>query len=116
MAMIFDIMEDFVLLVKTPVITDGMGGFDYVYRDGPTFKAYMRKDSSTQAEVAQQQGMNEMFTIIVHRDTPLDDRDVIRRVSDGAVFRLTSTTLDAKAPAMSTTPIAKAKCERWAIE
>lgn len=115
MPMIFDVMEEFVVLVKTPV-SDGMGGFDYEYVDGVTFRAALRKETSPEARVAEQQGVNEMFTIVVDAGTPLEYHDVIRRVSDGAVFRLTSNTRDSAAPGPSSVKIAKATAERWAIE
>ena len=114
MAMILDLMEDYIVLVKPPV-PDGLGGFEYVYQDGVTFRAFLRKDTSTEAEIAQKQGMNEMFTIVVPKGTPLEHHDIIRRVSDNETFRLTSTARDDAAPLPSSVPIARATCERWAI-
>ena len=75
----------------------------------------MRKESAPEVTVAEQQGVNELFTVVVPKGVPLEYHDVFQRVSDNAVFRLTSNVADDIAPMASTVAIGKANCERWAL-
>lgn len=114
MTLLDSIMEPCVMLDKVTV-PDTQGGFIPVWREGATFDAYVRKESAPEYTIAEQSGVNEMFTVVVHKGVPLDYHDVFRRVSDGEVFRLTSNVKDDTVPAASTIQIAKANCERWAL-
>lgn len=114
-AFLLDAMKDACVMMDKTTVGDGMGGFTMQWVEGATFDAVIRKDSAPEQVVAQQQGVNEMFTVIVERTVPLEYYDVFKRLSDGAIFRLTSNTKDATAPAMSTARIAKATAERWAL-
>ena len=107
-------MEDCVMLDKTTV-SDGLGGFKPNWTQGATFKAFVRKESAPEVTIAEQQGVSEMFTVVVPKGVPLEYHDVFQRINDGAVFRLTSNVLDDAAPVASSIPIAKANCERWAL-
>lgn len=114
-AYLLDAMKDACVMMDKTTVNDGVGGFEPTWVEGATFDAVIRKDSAPEQVVAQQQGVNEMFTVIVERTVPLEYHDVFKRLSDGAIFRLTSNTKDATAPAMSTARIAKATAERWVL-
>ena len=112
---LLDKMKDAcVMMVKTSV-SDGMGGFIVSWVDGASFDAVIRKDSAPEIRVAEQQGVDEQFTVIVSKSTTLAFGDVFKRVSDGAIFRMTSNTLDAAAPGVSSVQIAKGTAERWVL-
>ena len=112
---LLDTMKESCVMMDKTSVSDGMGGFSTAWVEGASFYAVIRKDAAPEEVVAQQQGAAETFTVIVDKSVPLDYHDVFKRVSDGAVFRLTSNTKDSAAPSRSTVPIAKAKCERWAL-
>lgn len=112
---LLDTMKEACVVMDKTTAYDGMGGFTPTWTEGAEFFAVIRKDSTPEEIVAQQQGAAETFTIIVDRSVPLEYHDVFKRISDGAVFRLTSNTKDAAAPGRSTIPIAKATCERWVL-
>lgn len=112
---LLDTMKDPCVMLDKVTVSDGMGGFTVTWHDGAAFEAIIRKDSSPEARVAEQQGVNEMFTVIVAKTVPLEYHDVFRRITDDAVFRLTSNTRDSAAPEPSTIPIAKATAERWRL-
>lgn len=112
---LLDEMRDSCVMMDKRTVPDGMGGFTIVWTEGAAFEATVIKDNSTEAIVGQQQGMNELFTVVVDKSIALDYHDVFKRLSDGQTFRLTSSTLDSAAPERSTVPIAKATCERWAL-
>lgn len=112
---LLDTMKDACVMMDKATVNDGLGGFTATWVEGATFDAVIRKDATPEEVVAQQQGAAETFTVIVDRSVPLDYHDVFKRLSDNAIFRLTSNTRDAAAPPPSTVPIAKATAERWVL-
>lgn len=114
MNLLTSMMEPYVMMDKRTV-DDPTGGYNTVWVEGATFDAYVRKESAPEITVAEQQGVKEMFTVVVPKGVELEYHDVFKRISDGEVFRLTSLTLDAAAPQASTVSIAKANCERWEL-
>ena len=112
---LLDTMKEPCVMLDKATVSDGMGGFIVTWNEGAAFEAIIRKDSTPEVRVAEQQGVNEMFTVIVNKTLPLQYHDVFKRLSDNAIFRLTSNTLDSAAPEHSTVPIAKATAERWRL-
>lgn len=114
MTLIDSMMERCVMQDKTSQ-SDGMGGFSYAWADGAEFDATIIKVSSPTITVAEQQGVNEQYNVVVHSNVMLDYHDVFKRISDGATFRVTGYSRDSEAPAASTVKIAKVTAERWSI-
>lgn len=114
LSLIESMMEDFVFLNKVKV-DDPVGGYKDDYQDGVTFKAAVIKNSTTEAQIAEKQGITEIFTIVTDKSMVLEFHDVLRRVSDGEIFRITSRAVDSQAPEASTVPIAKVSAERWVL-
>lgn len=114
LSLIESMMEDFVFLNKVKV-DDPVGGYKDDYQDGVTFKAAVIKNSTTEAQIAEKQGITEIFTIVTDKSMVLEFHDVLRRVSDGEIFRVTSRAVDSQAPEASTVPIAKVSAERWVL-
>lgn len=94
---------------------DPLGGFAEQWVDGATFDAVIIKNNSTEAVVAEKQGVSEIFTVVVDKGFSLDYHDVFRRVSDNQVFRVTSNIKDSEAPEASTVKIGKVTAERWEL-
>lgn len=114
LSLIESMMEDFVFLNKVKV-DDPVGGYKDDYQDGVTFKAAVIKNSTTEAQIAEKNGISEIFTIVTDKSMALEFHDVLRRVSDGEIFRITSRAVDSQAPEASTVPIAKVSAERWVL-
>lgn len=112
--LIESMMEDCVFLNKVKV-DDPVGGYKDDYQDGITFRAAVIKNSTTDVQIAEKSGMSEIFTIVTDKSMVLEFHDVLRRVSDGEIFRVTSRAVDSQAPAASTVPIAKVTAERWVL-
>lgn len=114
MTLIESMMEDCVFMnhVRTD---DPYGGYSDTWQEGATFKAAVIKNNTTEAVVAEKQGIEEIFTIVTMKTVNLDFHDVIKRKSDGIIFRVTSKTIDSTAPKASTVPIAKVTAERWVL-
>ena len=94
---------------------DGMGGYKPAYTEGASFKAAIGKDGSPEMLVAEKQGLSESFTVVTADNFLLKYNDVFKRVSDGAIFRVTSNGNDSVAHPASTIRIAKVTAERWEL-
>ena len=77
------------------------------------FNAVIIKNSTTEATIAERQGVSEIFTVVTFDGFRLSYHDVFRRVSDGQTFRVTGNTADSDAPAASSVKIAKVSAEKW---
>lgn len=108
-------MDDFVLMEKVRT-ADGFGGWTTEWAEGASFKAAVLKNSSLQAKIAEQDGVTEVYTITVYKETPLEFHDVIKRSSDGFVFRITSNIKDNESPAFSGINFGQVNAEAWALE
>jgi hypothetical protein len=92
---------------------DDFGGYIDTWQEGASFDAALAKDSSTQAVIAERQELGEIYRVVTKRSFTLGYHDVFKRVSDGAIFRVTSN--DTKSHPASTVKIAKVTAERWEL-
>ena len=96
---------------------DPYGGSEISHwTEGASFDAVIIKDSSTEAVIAEKQGIKEIFTVVTKKGFKLDYHDVFKRLSDGETFRVTSKTKDSEAPDASTVRIAKVTAERCELD
>lgn len=107
-------MERYTLIEKTRT-PDGEGGWITEYRDGITFEAAVTQDTTMQARIGEAQGVTSVYTVTTSRACLLEYHDIIKRVSDGAVFRITSNGGDKKTPNVSSLDIMQVSAERWDI-
>lgn len=114
MSLLTQMMEDCRIMnhVRTD---DGEGGYTNAWTEGATFKAAIAKNGSPEVLVAEKQGMDEQFTVVVQQTFSLDYHDVFKRLKDNAIFRVTSRTTDSTAHPASTVKIAKVTAERWVL-
>ena len=114
MSLIDCMMESCVFMVKekTP---DGSGGYITDWAEGEQFKAAIVRDTSTEARIAEAAGTVEMYTVTVSRSVRLEYHAVIKRLSDGKIFRITSDNAEKKAPACTTLDIAQSNAEAWRL-
>lgn len=94
-------METFVMMDKTTT-PDGYGGFHSVWSEGAEFQAAASYDASMEARVAAVQGVTSVYTITTSRNVALEYHDVIKRVFDGKIFRITSDSKDKQTPPSAT--------------
>lgn len=97
MTMIEEGMTDVVMMINAPV-PDGEGGYISSWQEGVQFKAAITFDSSMQARSAEKQGVSSLYTITTSKNAKLDYHNVIKRLSDGKVFRITSDGDDVQTP------------------
>ena len=98
MSLLSESMEGFRYKDRTTQ-EDGYGGVDTVWVDGAQFQAAAVLDSSMEARRAAKEGVTSLYTITTPRAVTLMHGDIIRRGSDGQLFRITSNGTDKKTPA-----------------
>jgi len=72
---------------RTP---DGEGGFITEWAEGAKFMAAYRFDTSIEALIAEKQGVTSLYTITTERAVVLEYHDILKRLYDGKIFRVTS--------------------------
>lgn len=107
-------METFAMMDKTTV-PDGYGGFRAVYSQGAEFQAAATFDTSVEARVAGVQGVTSLYTITTTKAINLQYHDVIKRLSDNKIFRITSDGDDKKTPAPATLNMRQVTAEEWSL-
>ena len=114
MSLLDSAMETFVILDKitTP---DGYGGYYSRWTDGASIQAAATFDTSIEARVAEVQGVTSLYTITTQKNVNLQYHDVLRRVSDGKIFRVTSDGDDKKTPPSATLNMRQVSAEEWEL-
>jgi len=107
-------LESAVLLVKT-FIPDGRGGVIPSYVDGVTIQAAFSFSTSEQMMIAEAQDAISRYTITTRQNINLQYHDVLRRVRDGKVFRVTSDGDDNRTPVTSSLNMRQVEAEEWEI-
>lgn len=114
MSLLMDAMEKCVIINKS-VVNDGYGGYITQWTDGATIQAAITLDTSTQAKLAEASGVKALYTIITGRELNLQYHDVIRRESDGKIFRVTSDGDDKKTPQSAGLNMRNVSAEEWRL-
>ena len=114
MSLLSEAMEDFNMIDKTSA-PDGYGGTQTVWVPGAPFKAAAVLDSSMQARIAEKEGVTAVYTITTSRNVNLQYHDVIKRVSDGKIFRVKSDGDDVKTPNSAGLDMRQVNAEEWTL-
>ena len=112
---LIDIAKVDVVMMDKITAPDGMGGIVHVWTEGAPFRAAIVKDTTLAARVAEKEGVTELYTVTTDKDIELDYHDVFKRVSDGAIFRVTSNVADSKTPSVASFQIGQVTAERWVL-
>lgn len=107
-------MERFVLIDKTTK-PDGYGGYISSWTEGAEFQAAATYDTSIEARVAGVQGVTSLYTITTSKAMNLQYHDVIKRLSDSKIFRVTSDGDDKKTPTPATLDMRQVTAEEWSL-
>ena len=89
MSLLLDAMDDFVILDRI-TSADGYGGTITTYVEGAEFLGAVDFDTSIDARSASKQGVTSLYTLTTSRAIVLDYHDVVKRIRDGKIFRITS--------------------------
>lgn len=96
--------------ITTP---DGYGGVKTSYKEGAEIKVAYSLDTSTQARVAQQEGVNNRFTLTTRKSVLLRFPDIVKRARDGKYFRVTSDGDDNMTPNTAGIDLRQVEAEEW---
>lgn len=111
---LIDAWKEPCVLIEKNRVPDGEGGFTTSWVDGAAFMASVVLDTSTQAVIAEKQGMTKIYRVTTDKNAILGYHDVFRRTSDGQTFRVTSDGKDVQTPASSAiTPFSQVTAEPW---
>jgi head-tail adaptor len=97
-------LSDFFVSFKyrTPTETDApLGGKILTWADGNTFSAGIFLNNSQEMQIAYQSGMKKQYTIVCPDGVTLTKDMRIKRVSDGAIFRITADSADTHTPVVA---------------
>ena len=115
MSMLEEMMDTLCVLMNKVKEKDGQGGWVETWVEGDEFEAAVKKDTSMVARVAEKQGVTEVYTITFPKELNLEFHDVFKRKEDGAVFRVTSNSIDSKTPDIATFSFGQVTAERWEL-
>lgn len=114
MSLLDDAMETFILMNKVR-IPDGYGGTVTQWTDGAEIQGAIVFNGSAEVQIAQSMGAMGAYTLTVRKNVELDYHDVIRRVRDSKVFRITANSDDLKTPESATLNMRNYNAEEWEI-
>lgn len=114
MSLLTQMMEDY--RIMNHVRTDDVyGGHAGAYTEGQLIQAAIAKNATPEQQIAEKDQIAEVYTVVVDQGVTLEYHDVLKRVSDGAIFRITSRTKDSTAHPASTVKISVVTAERWEL-
>lgn len=96
-------------------LADGLGGFRYEWTQGAVFNAAVVKNNTLEGKIAEKAGVTEIYTVYVDKGLSLEFHDVLRRLRDGAIFRITSNQNDSETPARASFQFGMATAEKWEL-
>lgn len=111
MSLLQDAMVDCVLMEKKRE-PDGAGGFITEWYEGASFKAAISVNTTTEAQIAEAQGIKRIYSVITNKNAVLDYQDVFKRLTDGATFRVTSDGHDVVSPSSSVLNMSQVTAKR----
>lgn len=112
---LIDCMMESCVFMEQKRTPDGSGGYNTEWAEGKPFRAVITLDTSTEARAAEAAGTVDMYTISVSRSVHLEYHAVIKRLSDGKTFRITSDNADKKTPVCTALDIAQSTAEAWRL-
>ncbi len=112
---LIDEMKDSFIMMERTREPDGEGGFITRWRDGAEFDAVLTFNSTINAKVAYKQGVTSLYTLTCDKSIPLEFHDVIKRVEDGEVFRITSDE-SKKTPKIASFEFQQLDAEKWKLQ
>ena len=114
MSLVEEAMERCYIMDKTTA-PDGYGGVKTIYSEGAEIMVAFSFNSSTEARIASQQGINNRFTLLTKKSILLRFPDIIKRVRDGKYFRITSDGDDNRTPNTAGLDLRAVEAEEWEI-
>lgn len=106
--------EKFKIMARS--ITSGPFGTKTVWTEGAEFDCLFSFNNSIEALVAEKQGVTSFWNGIVHKATNVKYYEIIKRVSDGEVYRVTSNPNDYEIPSIASFSVKAFTAEKYKLE
>lgn len=103
--------RDCVILNKTTQ-NSPEGGYITTWNECANFTNYQALNTSTEAQIAEKQGLTAIYNALVEKDVPLTYGDYYRDVETQATYRITSEPSEVQAPAGSTLNLKRFSAEK----
>lgn len=114
MSLLKNAYEPCVLLTKDRQ-PDGEGGFITEWRESVEFECAITFDTSMESRIAEKQGVTSRYTITTSKNAKLEYHDVIKRLSDGKIFRVTSDGDDKQTPKSASIQFLQVTAEEFTL-
>lgn len=92
---------------------DGSGGFPAIWREGETVQAVCIQTDTDAENTAQKPDAKAQYTLLTRRAVSLPFHAVLRRESDGRMFRITDDAADRKTPESAKLDLRMHKAEEY---
>ena len=102
-------------MLSKSVVNDGYGGYTTTWNEGASFDAAIVFDTSIQGRLAEAQGVSSRYTVTTSRNLTLEFHDVLKRVSNGKIYRVTSDGDDKHTPSSAGLDMRVVSCEEWVL-
>lgn len=114
MSLLDQAMEPFTVMDKAR-IPDGYGGTVPTWTEGATIYGAIVFNNSAEVQIAQSMGAMGVYTLTVRKNVELDYHDVLKRVGDNKIFRITSNSDELKTPSSAGLNMRNYNAEEWEI-
>lgn len=114
MSLIYSTMESFHMMDKITSL-DEYGGVKTEYKEGAQIELAPEFDASTQARIAQQEGVDVRYNFYMKKKYNLKALDVVKRDSDGQIFQITSNGKDNKTPSSAGLDLRMVEVKMWEL-
>lgn len=114
MSLLDNAMEKFVIVDKTTQ-ADGYGGTIIAWKDGAPIDAACVLNTTGEQNIAAALGATSNYIVTTRKNVTLMYHDVIKRKSDGKIFRVTSDGTDQKTPSGASLNMRNVTAEEWRL-
>ena len=114
MSLLDEAFEEFTIIDRVTE-DDGYGGVVITWQDGAKIQGAIVYDGSSEMKIAQALGSTATYTLTVRKNIDLDYHTVLRRESDGRIFRILSNSDDRKTPESAHLNMLQYSAEEWAL-
>lgn len=114
MSLLDKAMESYIILNKTTE-PDGYGGVITSWVEGAKIQCAVQFNNSIEAKKAEAQGVTSVYTLTTRKNITLQYHDVLRRVRDGKIFRITSDGDDLYTPESASLNMRNVSAEEWEL-
>lgn len=107
-----DFYKDITFLNKISQ-SDGLGGIEFVYIDGVSFKGVITRESNIQTRIAEREGLKAIYTLSTSKNIQIDFGDLIK--CENKVYKVVSIKNELQTPSFSSLDLQQYELEKYEI-